>query len=115
MQKRGTGEPRHERGVLDGVPEPEAAPAERVIGPVGAHRDSEREKYPCSQDPGPHEAAPASIDAPGNQSCRSKGKRDRKPDITQIEERRMDREPRVLQDWIEIAPFERRLGEAREW
>ena len=33
MDEGCAGEPRHEGGVLDRIPEPEAAPAERVIGP----------------------------------------------------------------------------------
>ena len=55
-------QPRHQRGVLDRVPEPEAAPAELVIGPVGAHRDAEGEEHPGGQRPRPHPARPGGVD-----------------------------------------------------
>src|SRR5262249_61244897 len=42
VKKRRGGEPGHERRILYGIPEPPAAPAERVIGPMGAQRDAER-------------------------------------------------------------------------
>ena len=38
MDQRGRDQPRHQRGVLHRIPEPEAAPAELVIGPPGAAR-----------------------------------------------------------------------------
>src|SRR3712207_2663200 len=58
MEQRRAGEPGHEGGVLDRVPEPPAAPAELVIGPVGAHGDAEREKTPGRQGPGAYGAGP---------------------------------------------------------
>ena len=36
MQERGAGQPGHEGGVLDRIPEPPAAPAQLVIGPEAA-------------------------------------------------------------------------------
>ena len=38
MQQRRADQPGHQRSVLDRVPEPPAAPAELVIGPIRAHR-----------------------------------------------------------------------------
>ena len=58
MQQRGADEPRHERGVLDRVPEPQAAPAELVVGPPAAQRDADGERAPGGQRPGPHPARP---------------------------------------------------------
>ena len=97
MQQRGAGEPGHQRGVLDRIPEPEAAPAERVIGPVGAHRDAKRQEDPGDQRPGPHEARPGGVDASADQRRRREGEDDREADIAEVEQRRMDREAGVLQ------------------
>ena len=52
--KRGRRQPRHQRGILDRVPEPPAAPAELVIGPVAAGGDAERQEDPGAQHPRPH-------------------------------------------------------------
>ena len=114
MQQRGAGEPRHQRGVLDRVPEPEAAPAERVIGPVRAHGDAEREEHPGHQRPRPHPARPGGVDAAFDQRGDGEGERDREADIAEIEQRRMDGEAGVLQDRIEVAALERRLRQAQE-
>ena len=40
MDQRGADEPRHERRVLDRIPEPPAAPAELVVRPPAAERDA---------------------------------------------------------------------------
>ena len=40
VQERGTGQPRHQRGVLDRVPRPVAAPAELHVRPAGAEQDA---------------------------------------------------------------------------
>ena len=62
MEKSGGGEPGHERSILDGVPEPPATPAQRVIGPVGAHRDSEGQEHPGQECPWPHPSRPRRVD-----------------------------------------------------
>ena len=114
MQERGAREPGHQRGVLDRVPEPEAAPAQRVIGPVGAHRDAERQEAPGDQREGPHEARPGRVDAALDQRRGGEGEHDREADIAEIEQRRMDREAGVLQDRVEIAALERRRRQPLE-
>ena len=114
MQQRRGGEPRHQRGVLHRVPEPPAAPAERVIGPVRAHGDAEREEDPGQQRPRPHPARPGGIDAAVDERGDGEGERDREADIADIEQRRMNREARILQDRVEIAALERRVGDAQE-
>ena len=63
MEQRRTGEPRHQRGVLDRIPEPVAAPAELVIGPVRAAGDAERQAHPGAEHPRPHPARPGGVDA----------------------------------------------------
>ena len=114
MQQRGASDPRHQRRILDWIPEPPAAPAKFVIGPVGAHRDAEREKHPGGKRPGPHPACPGRIDAAFDQRCDRERKGNREPDIAEIKQRRMHREADILQDRIEVAALERRLRHTRE-
>ena len=114
MQQRGAGEPGHEGGVLDRIPEPPAAPAELVIGPVGAHRDADGEEHPGGQRPGPHPARPGRVDAAFDQGGDGEGEGDREADIAEIEQRRMDGEADVLQQRVEVAALERRPDEPRE-
>ena len=114
VQQRRAGEPRQHRGVLDRVPEPPAAPAKGVIGPVGPHGDAEGQKDPGRERPRPHPACPGGIDAAFDQRRGGERKGDREADVAEIQQRRMHREPGVLQDRIEIAAFERRLREPRE-
>ena len=57
---------------------------------------------------------PDRIDAAADQRARREGKGDRKPDIAEIEQRRMDRETGILQQRIEILALDRRIGDARE-
>jgi hypothetical protein len=102
------GEPRHEGSVLDRVPEPEPAPAERVIGPEGAGGDAERQEAPGDKREWPHEARPGCIDAPLDQRCGGEGIDNREADIAEIQQRRMDREARVLENGIEVASLEGR-------
>src|SRR5208282_6263499 len=106
------GEPRHEGRVLDRIPEPEPAPAERVIGPEGAGRDAERQEAPGDKREWPHEARPRRIDAALDQRRGGEGIDDRETDITEIQQRRMDREARVLENGIEVPSFKGRRRQA---
>ena len=114
MQQRGGREPWHQRGVLDRIPEPEAAPAKRVIGPVGAHRYAKGQGNPGDQRPGPHETREDRVDAARNQSRRREGISDRKSDIAEIKQRRVDGEARILEERVQIIALRRRPGDARE-
>src|SRR5271154_4227466 len=114
MDEGGACEPRHERGVLDGIPEPEAAPAKRVIGPERAGGDAEGEEAPGNEGERPDEARPGGVDAALDQRRRGKRIDDRETDIAEIEQRRMDREARVLENGIEVASLEGRGREALE-
>ena len=114
MKERRARDPRHQRCILDRIPEPPSAPAEFVIGPVRTHGDAERHEDPCGQDPRPRIARPGRIDAAFDQSGNGKRKRNRKADIAEIEERRMDREPDILQQRIEVASLGRRARDAQE-
>ena len=114
MQERGAGEPRHQRGVLDRIPEPEAAPAQDVIGPPAAERDAEREEAPGGESPRPHPARPGGIDAAFEQGGDGEGIGHREADIAEIEQRRMEGEAGILQQRIEAVAVERRGRDALE-
>ena len=49
VQERGAGQPRQQRGVLDRVPGPVAAPAELGVGPARAEQDADAEEEPRGQ------------------------------------------------------------------
>src|ERR1700720_1813009 len=103
MYERGTHQPRHERGVLHRIPEPEAAPAELVVGPEAPERDAAGEKRPGSGGPGPRPACPGLVEPALEHGGAGEGKRHRKTNVAGVENRRVYRERRVLQDRVEIA------------
>src|SRR5215468_7750628 len=100
MQQRGAGEPRHQRGVLDRVPEPEAAPAQDVVGPPAPERDAEGEKAPGGERPWPYPARPSGVDPALDQRGYGEGEGHREADIAEIEEWRMEGEAGILQKRI---------------
>ena len=108
------GEPGHERGVLDRVPEPPAAPAELVIGPPAAERDAEGQRDPGGQRPRPHPARPGGVDPALDQRRHRERVGGREPDIAEVEHRRVEGEARVLQDRVEAVAVERRRVEPQE-
>src|SRR6516164_6279513 len=109
MQKRSAGQPRHQRSIFHGVPKPETAPSKLVISPVRAHRDADGKEHPCGERPRPDPSCPGSVDTPLNQRRNRKRKGNRKTNIAEVEQRWMDSEADVLQDWIQITPLERGL------
>ena len=114
MEQRGAGEPRHERRVLDRVPEPPAAPAELVVGPVAAERDAEAQRAPGGERPGPHPARPAGVDPALDQRGDREGEGHREADIAGVEHRRVGGERQVLQDRVEALAVGRRRIEPQE-
>ena len=60
VQQRRSCKPRHEGGILHRVPEPQAAPPELIVSPVGAHRDALSGR-PRQQRPGPNPPRPGGI------------------------------------------------------
>ncbi len=114
VQQCGGREPGHERGVLDRVPEPPAAPAQLVVGPPAAERDAEGQRHPGGQGPGPHPAGPGRVDPALDQGRDGEGVGGREPDIAEVEHRRVHGEPGILQDRVEPAAVERRRVEAQE-
>ena len=89
-------------------------PSPGVIGPVRTHRDAERQETPSEQRPWSNVSGPGGIDAAANQRRRREGEHNREADIAEIEQRRMDREARVLQQRIEVLPLEGCGKSARE-
>ena len=107
MQQRSRNEPGHERGVLDRIPEPPAAPAKFVVGPPGTKRDSHGQEHPGSKRPWTHPACPGSVNLALDQCGNGKGEGDRKTDIARIEHRRMNGERRILQDRVQAPALDR--------
>ena len=114
VQQRRAGEPGHERGVLDRIPEPPAAPAELVVGPPRAHGDADGQAHPGGERPRPHPARPGGVDAPFDQRGDGEREGDREADVARVEKRRMKGERRVLQDRIEAAAVGGRRVHAQE-
>src|SRR6516164_10960983 len=102
MQQRGSGEPRHQRRILDRIPKPEAAPAERVIGPVRSASDADGQAHPGTEHPRTNPARPSRVDASLQQRGNRERKCDRESDIAEVQERRVKCEAWILQNWIEI-------------
>ena len=70
---------------------------------------------PGGQRPGPHPACPGGVDAPIDQSRDRKGETDGEADITEIEQRRMDREAEILKNRIEVRPSAGAGSRREEW
>ena len=107
-------EPGHEARVLDRVPEPEAAPAELVVGPPGAERDADGQEHPGGERPGPDPARPGGVDPPLDQRGDGEGEGHREADIAEVEEGRVEGEARVLQQRVQVAPVDGRHREPQE-
>ena len=102
------------RGVLHRIPEPVAAPAELVVRPPAAERDAAGEEGPGRRGPGPRPARPVLVEPSFEHRRARERERHREADVARVEHRRMDRERRVLQERVEIAPVGRRRIEAQE-
>jgi hypothetical protein len=114
MNQRGADQPGHERGVLDRIPEPPAAPAEFVIGPPAARArcrwsgtSTRKSSTAGSISPRPDRAALEHRGA-------GEGERHREADIAGVEHRRMNREREILQHRIQIGAVRRRRHQPRE-
>src|SRR5258706_11020375 len=94
MHEGSPGEPRHERGVLDRIPEPPAAPAQLVVGPRAAERDADGEEAPRGRGPGARPARPRGIQSPLEERGDGEGEGDREADVSHVEHRRMDHHAR---------------------
>ena len=108
VQQGRADQPRHQRGILNRVPEPPAAPAEFVIGPVGTERDPECQRRKRRERPAAGLPRPHAVYTPFHQAGCGKREHEGITDIAEIEHRRMDRERRVLEQRVEACALERR-------
>ena len=114
MDQRGADEPRHERGVLDRIPEPPAAPAQLVVRPPAAEHDAAGEKAPRERGPRPRPARPRRVEPAAEQRRDRERERDRESDVAHVEHRRMEHHARILQQRIQVAAVGRRRKQAVE-
>ena len=114
MEQGGGRQPGHEAGVLDRIPKPPAAPAKLIISPPTAKPDAEGQKNPGRQGPWSHPARPGRVDAALDQRRDGEGKGHRQANIAEIQHRRMEGQPRVLEQWVEIGAVQRRRRQPRE-
>ncbi|CAB5031412.1 unannotated protein [freshwater metagenome] len=89
-------EPRQETCIFYWVPCPYTAPAEHFITPPSAQDDAESEKPPRTQGPTSSFNEPSFADAPSDESCNSKGKRNGETHITQIQNGGMKKNQNVV-------------------
>ncbi len=89
-------EPGQERGVLDRVPGPEAAPAQHLVAPPGAHGDADGEAAPGQQRPASGLDQPPLPQAAGDEGGDGKRERDGEPYVAQVQDRRVDQHQRVV-------------------
>ena len=97
VQERRGDEPGHERGVLDGIPGVPAAPADLLVGPLGAEEDPDAEERPGGERPAPRDDDPALVHAPRGERRHGERERDRQPDVAEVEHRRVGDHVRVLE------------------
>ena len=77
VEVRRPAQPRQERGVLDRVPSPEAAPAEHLVRPPRAEDDADRQERPRQQRPPSGLDLPPLADPAGGQHPDGEGERAR--------------------------------------
>ena len=108
MQERRARQPGHQRGVLDRVPAPVAAPAELRVGPAGAEQDAKAEEQPGGEREAADGSDPLGVDPSREQRAHAEGQRDRAQRVARVEHRRMDHHRREAQQRIEPGAFDRR-------
>src|SRR5580698_7958526 len=102
MNECGADQPRHERGILDRIPEPEATPTEFVVRPPAAKRDAAAQESPGHHGPGAHPMCPDLIAPAFQHGGTSEREADAEADVAHIENGWMHREGRILQHRIEV-------------
>ena len=115
MNQRGTGEPRHERGVFNRIPEPPAAPAEFVIRPPAAKRDANCQKQPRPGRPRSCPARPGLVQVSAQHGRNGERKSHREADITDVKNRRVYCQPGILQQRIQVRAVKRRRNQPFKW
>ena len=95
MDIGGRREPRQQRGVLDGIPPPKAAPAEDLVAPPRAEHDAERERTPGEHRPAALLERPAFLDSAGDEHRDREGEGNAHPNEAEVEQGRVHRD-----EWI---------------
>ena len=103
VQEGGAGEPGHERGVLDGIPSPVAAPAEHGVGPVRAEKDAAGEESPGDHGPAAGDVNPLFAGIVHDQRAQREGEGHSESDVAEVEHGRMDDHLGILQQRIQAA------------
>ena len=114
MNQRRAGEPRHERRILDRIPEPPSAPAELVIRPGAAERDADRQEAPGDGRPRARPTCPRCVEPAADQCGNRERERDGEPDVAHVEHRRVNHHAGILQERIQVLPFGRSGNQPRE-
>ena len=115
MDQRRAHQPRHERGVLHRIPEPEAAPAELVVRPPAAQRDAAGEERPGRG--GPRAASSAPRSGRGGPRASPRRRRRRRPRSRRSRCRGSadgSASARVLQHRVQVVAVGRRRDQAQE-
>ena len=110
----GAGEPREQRGVLHGVPSPEAAPPEHLVAPPGAEDDPDGEEAPGEEGGPPGLDEPALAEPTRGQRRDGERERHREAHEAQVEHRRVEgHEDVLLQERVRPGPVVARPARRR--
>jgi len=104
VQERRSNQPWHQRGILDRIPTPEAAPAQFVIRPLAAQQNSNAQKHPGHHGPPACRANPSVAKLLGEHRRHGEREWNRKAHEAQIQHGRMDHHVGILKQRIETAP-----------
>ena len=95
--------PGHQRTVLHRIPCPETAETQGFIGPCTAHQNARSQDHHTEKGPGQSRLQPFVV-AARPQSSHSKCKGDQCTGKAEEGDRRMDRHPVILKQWIQSFP-----------
>ena len=109
VQEGRAGQPRQQRGVLDRVPGPVAAPAQLGVGPAGAEQDPDAEEEPGRQREAARRADPVGVHAPHDERPDGEGEGHRPQRVPRVEHRGVDHHARVAQERVEPGALRRGL------
>ena len=107
VDQRCAAQPGHERGVFNRVPEPPTAPTQLGVSPPGAQADAETQEGPCHQRPGARPTRPGHIKPSGQQRGNGEGKGHGKTDVAHVKHGRVNDQPRILEQGVEVFPLYR--------
>ena len=107
VDEGGERQPGHERGVLNGVPCPVAAPTEDRVRPPGAEQQTDSEQHPRGESPDATGVHPVVVDASAQERCDSQRERHRYGDEAGHDERRVREHAGVREQRIDALPVRR--------